>query len=473
MAIINIIIKIINIISGAISRLLSYKTVFKITGFFATRKFPKAKKQHRYAILVAARNEETVIADLIDSVHAQDYPAELITIFVVADNCTDNTAYIARQAGAICYERFDPEHRTKGYALQFLVENIRRDYGIETFEGYFIFDADNLLKQDYISRMNESFDAGEKIITSYRNTKNFDDNWISASYALHWLRTVRTENRARSIFRLATRVQGTGYMFSSELIKDGWKYTCLTEDRELCANAVAEGYRISFNYDAQFYDEQPTELKIALRQRLRWAKGNLGVFYRTGGKLFKHIFVTNGIANKKNQVEESEPSNGKKLLRNIHFRFMSMDMLSIVYPRAAFLVFKRFIVYILRAVLVFGAAYNASIHIAPKLFSFIFNIFDITFAPKTMEYNLLLLTFFTVLSMLYIYLSAMVIAAYIFIMERKRIEPIKWYKKIWFCITFPLFDVIGKAAMIIAFFKKVEWLPIPHKVNMKIEDIKK
>ena len=72
---------------------------------------------------------------------------------------------------------------------------IDRDYGVDSYEGYFIFDADNLLKGDYITRMNEAFDAGEKIVTSYRNTKNFGDNWISASYALHWMRTQRTEHR--------------------------------------------------------------------------------------------------------------------------------------------------------------------------------------------------------------------------------------------------------------------------------------
>ena len=115
------------------------------------------------------------------------------------------------------------------------------------FEGYFVFDADNLLQTDYISRMNDSFDAGEKIITSYRNTKNFDENWIASTYALHWIRSIRTRHRARSVFRLATNIQGTGFLFSNEIVKDGWKYTSLTEDRALTADAVAQGYRISYN----------------------------------------------------------------------------------------------------------------------------------------------------------------------------------------------------------------------------------
>ena len=165
-------IRIIGILASIVSIMYVPRAVYAVVGFFKTRKFPKAGKQHKYAVMIAARNEEKVIGKLIESIQQQDYPGELVDIFVVADNCTDSTANIARASGAICYERQDPDHRTKGFALQFLVERIREDYGIESYEGYFIFDADNLLKRDYISRMNEAFDAGEKIITSFRNTES-------------------------------------------------------------------------------------------------------------------------------------------------------------------------------------------------------------------------------------------------------------------------------------------------------------
>ena len=176
------------VIGTVFSVMLAYKVVYRIIGLFFTRKFKPAEKQHKYAVVIAARNEEKVIGNLLDSIVKQDYPKELVTVFVVADNCTDKTAEVARKHGAICYERFDNEHRTKGFALQFLFERIGEDYGRESFEGYFVFDADNLLKSDYISRMNDSFDAGEKLITSYRNTKNFDESWVASTYALHWLR---------------------------------------------------------------------------------------------------------------------------------------------------------------------------------------------------------------------------------------------------------------------------------------------
>lgn len=372
----------------------------------------------------------------------QDYPKSLVTVFVVADNCTDSTAEAARKFGAYVYERHDTAHRTKGFAIQYLVKCIDRDYGIDSFEGYFIFDADNLLATDYISRMNDSFDAGEKIITSYRNTKNFGDNWISASYAIHWLRTIRNEHRARSVFRLATRIQGTGFLFANELIRNGWNYTSLTEDRAFCADAVVKGYTISYNNAAVFYDEQPTDIKTAMRQRIRWAKGHLQAFVESGGKLFLHIFHTGG---KPYMGNSRDLPAYKRLIYNLRFRFMSFDMLTTIYPRSIFLTFKRTVVYILKVSLLIlaGKAFGAYLTLT---------LWTIWYAFKSCFGN-------------------MIVAAYVFIMERRRIEYIPFFKKIWFCITFPLFDLIGRLSMVIALFSKVEWKPIPHNRAKSIKDI--
>ena len=469
MGIIEILIKVINFVSGIVSKLYKYKTVFTLTGLVATRKFPRAKKNHKYAILIAARNEETVIGNLIDSIRKQDYPAELLDVFVVADNCTDSTAHAARELGAVCYERYDMEHRTKGFALQYLVECIRRDYGIDSYEGYMIFDADNLLKSDFVSQMNDAFDAGEKIITSYRNTKNFDDNWISASYGLHWLRTVRQEHRARSFYHLATRIQGTGFLFANELIENGWNYTSLTEDRAFCADAVANGYKISYQNDAIFYDEQPVDMHIAMRQRIRWAKGHLQAFVETGPQLLKHVFVTRGAANR----DEPDAPKWLRFIRNIRLRFMSFDMLTVVYPRSMITLFRRILIFALRAALVFGAGLTVSLWYGPELFADILHFFGLFDGRYALWPGLLMLvvTFFG--WTLYTYVKASILAAYIFIAENKRIMPIKWYRKVWYCITFPIFDLIGKLSMIIALFTKVEWKPIPHNSSVEISQIEK
>ena len=464
-----------------------YKTFYLILGTFFTRIFPKAKNNHKYAILIAARNEEKVIGNLLDSINKQDYPKELITTFVVCDNCTDKTKKVATEHGAICYERFDDKRKTKGYALQYLIESIRRDYKIESFEGYFIFDADNLLSKDYITRMNEAFDAGEKIITSYRNTKNFDDNWISANYAIHWLRSIRTAHRARSILRLATNIQGTGFLFTNEIVKNGWVYTSLTEDRALTADAVAQGYQITYQDEAEFFDEQPVSLKIALRQRLRWSKGHLQAFVETGPYLFINIFFGKRFlkANWKNYKHKRKKNRTFKefmldVVESIRHRFASFDTLVQLTP-LAFINFCRWIIFsiIIYSFYTYTNGINdinlfAGGSYLAKALRQLFDI-HVTIGPgiKAMLIGLLLTIWLRLLFRIGAYFSNMLMAIYLFIIEDARIKKMRLRDKLLFTFTWPTFDIIGRYTTYVAVFKKVEWKPIPHQSKVTIDDLKK
>ena len=137
-----------------------YQLLYVPVALWRRHRVDRTAPLRRYAVLISARNEEAVIGQLLESVRNQDYPAEYLTAFVVADNCTDGTARVAREAGAVVYERTDRVHVGKGYALHFLLTQIRDAWGDDYFDGFFVFDADNLLARDYVSRMNETF--GEK-----------------------------------------------------------------------------------------------------------------------------------------------------------------------------------------------------------------------------------------------------------------------------------------------------------------------
>ena len=453
-----------------------YKTFYLIIGTFFTRIFKETNNKHKYAIVIAARNEEKVIGNLLDSINKQDYPKELITTFVVCDNCTDNTKEVAKRHGAICYERFDNIHKTKGFALKYLFECIAKDYKINSFEGYFVFDADNLLESDYLTRMNESFDSGEKIITSYRNSKNIDENWIASSYAIHWLRSIRTAHRARSILRLATNIQGTGFLFANELVKDGWKYTSLTEDRAFTADAVKEGYRISYNDKAMFYDEQPVNLKIALRQRLRWSKGHLQAFVETGPGLFLNIFL--GKIGRKNKTKK-DTNFFLKLIESIRHRFASFDVLMLMLPNSLIYFILWFFfscfLYSNHAYIVGINGVNA-FQGGTILGSVMRSLFNINFYVEPGTISLVLGFVITIwLRIFYLigrYIENMWMAIYIFFVEHKRLKRIKFRKKILYTLTWPLFDIIGKYTMYVALFKKVEWKQIPHESKITIDDLK-
>ena len=475
-----------NILGIFLSVIVIHKALYYAIGFLFTRKFKPAQNNHKYAILIAARNVKYVIGNLLDSIKKQDYPSELLTTFVVADNCTDNTAEIARNKGAICYERFDDEHKTKGFALEYLLDRIEEDYGRQSFEGYFIFDADNLLNQNYISKMNDAFDSGEKIITSYRNTKNFDENWIASTYALHWIRSIRMNHRARSVLRLATNIQGTGFLFASEIVKDGWHYTSLTEDRALTADAVAQGYQITYQDEAEFFDEQPVSLRVALRQRLRWSKGHLLAFKETGPSLFLNIFfgklfVKKDWANKKNIKNENKTIKEFMLdiLESVRHRFASFDTLVQLTPIVVINLLRWLIV----SVLIYACfCYTNGLNInnvfsggtwLAKSLTFIFGKNALVIEPgwTALVISGLVALWFRILYRLGMYLANTWIAIYLFIVEKHRIKKIGFWKKVLYVLTWPTFDIIGRYTIYAALFVKVQWKPIPHNSKVTIDEV--
>lgn len=288
--------EIVNIINMVVAIIvfvcLAHQYVYILVPFFKKHKPHKKTVLHNYAVLISARNEESVIADLIQSIYNQNYPSHLVQVFVVADNCTDSTAQKARDAGAIVWERHNKEFVGKGYALDFLLNKIKEAYPDDPFDGYFVFDADNLLDENYITEMNKTFSDGHDMITSYRNSKNYGDNWISAGYGLMFLREAKYLNNSRMLLGTSCAISGTGFMFSRKIKNklNGWHFHLLTEDIQFTAHNVMKGRKIAYCPTAVLYDEQPVTFEQSWTQRERWAKGYLQVFTHYGLGLLKGIF---------------------------------------------------------------------------------------------------------------------------------------------------------------------------------------
>ncbi len=133
-----------------LSAVMIYFVVFGAVGLFKRKRYKKTDKINRFGMIIPARNEEKVVAGLIESIKKNNYPQDMIQIFVIAHNCTDRTAEIAREHGATVYEYNNPNECTMGYAFKHLFSCIERDYGTQTFDGFFLFNADNLLDINYI-----------------------------------------------------------------------------------------------------------------------------------------------------------------------------------------------------------------------------------------------------------------------------------------------------------------------------------
>ncbi|MEL7565685.1 MAG: glycosyltransferase family 2 protein [Dehalobacterium sp.] len=404
-----------------------YRTIYVIVGLLSKRKRKKhtlPRKLHKYAVLIAARNEQEVIGELIKSIKNQKYPKWLIDVFVVADNCTDDTAQRAREAGAIVFERYNQTYKGKGYALNFLLGKIAENYRTKKYEGYFVFDADNILENNYIYEMNKLFDKGYRVLTSYRNSKNYNHNWISAGYALWFLHEAEYINNPRMILKKSCAISGTGFLVHSDIIKrnGGWKHYLLTEDIEFTVSEVIKGEMIGYCGSAMLYDEQPFNFKQSWNQRLRWAKGFYQVFGRYGADLFKCCFQ------RKKQS------------------FSCYDMIMTIMP----------------AVL---------LSVTSTVVNMIF--FVVGLLNPAFDYKILDITFSAICSVVIFYYSILFVLGLITtITEWKKIYCTP-AKKILYLFTFPIFMFTYIPIAIAALFKKVEWEPIAHTCVKSLQDLHK
>ena len=245
-------------------------------------------KNHKFMAIIPAHNEEAVVGNLVESLKNQDYPKDLYDIYVIADNCTDNTAKIAREKGAIVYERFDSEKKTKGYALQwFLQQKIQEN---APYDAFFVFDADNIVDKGFIKAMNKKLCQGEDVVQGYRDIKNPTDSWVTAGYAIFYWTMHRFYHLARYNLGLSPLLNGTGFMVKFDIVKpQGWDTVTLTEDIEFSLKRIIQGKRLGWATDAIVYDEQPTGFKQSWSQRSRWTVGHMQCLKRYTGDLFKAV----------------------------------------------------------------------------------------------------------------------------------------------------------------------------------------
>ena len=232
------------------------------------------EKTNKFMTIIPAHNEAAVIENLISSLKKQDYPKEAYDIYVIADNCTDNTAQIAKKAGAIVYERFDSMHKTKGAALKwFLAQKIEED---APYDAFCIFDADNIVDVNFLKAMNRKLCQGETVVQGYRDIKNPTDSWITAGYAIFYWTMNRFYHLARYNIGLSPLINGTGFMVRFDQIKpEGWNTKTLTEDIEFSLKQIIRGRKLGWARDAIVYDEQPVGFKQSWSQRSRWTVGHI------------------------------------------------------------------------------------------------------------------------------------------------------------------------------------------------------
>ena len=228
----------------------------------------------RFAVLIAARNEEQVIGPLINSLLTQDYPADLYDIWVIPNNCTDHTAQAARGFGARVLECPFPV-KSKGEVLRFAYNRLRgREY-----DAYCVFDADNVVHRRFLAEMNNACLAGAGAAQGYRDSKNPYDTAVSGCSSIYYWMMDRFHNGGRAALGLSAMINGTGFMVSQRVLNKlgGWRTETISEDLELSVQAALAGERVHWVPKAVTYDEQPLTWEQSMKQRRRWSSGTLQV----------------------------------------------------------------------------------------------------------------------------------------------------------------------------------------------------
>ncbi|HCB94017.1 MAG TPA: glycosyl transferase family 2 [Selenomonas sp.] len=256
-----------------------YFFIIGFCGMWRKREKKILTPRKTFAVIVAAHNESAVIGHLVKNLKELNYPQELYDIYVIADNCSDNTAEIASEAGAIVCERTHETKKSKGFALEWMFERLFKME--KKYDAVAIFDADNLVHPQFLMEMNNRLCKGDRIIQGYLDAKNPYDTWVAGTFAIAFWVIDHISHLAKTNIGLSAVLGGTGMCITTDVLeKYGWRATCLTEDMEFTMKSLAEGIRTAWAHDAIVYDEKPLTFKQSWNQRKRWAQGQFDVAHR-------------------------------------------------------------------------------------------------------------------------------------------------------------------------------------------------
>lgn len=270
--------------------IVGYWLVLTIAALFVARRTPDrlGDPTTRFVILVPAYNEEQSLPQTLASIRSLDYPAGLVRVHVVADNCSDRTAETARASGATVHERFDKERRGKGYALDWVLR--RLEERTEAYDACVVVDADSVLSANFLRIMDLRLFRGERVIQGYYAVRNPERSWSTALRAValalrHYLRPLGRMGLGGS-----AGMMGNGMAIAKMVAcQHSWGGS-LTEDVAYHAALVLAGECVTFAPDAVVYGDMPESLKTARSQNERWEAGRWEVMRRYGVSLVCEAF---------------------------------------------------------------------------------------------------------------------------------------------------------------------------------------
>jgi len=239
-------------------------------------------KHVRFIILVPAHNEEMLIGRLCRSLLNIRYPKDLFAVYIVADNCSDNTVNVCGAYPVRVLERHDRDRVGKGHAISWAIQQV----DLKSYDAVLIVDADNVVDPGILSELNRMICRGERAIQCHNAVGNREDSWFTQ--LLYVSRTIGNHlyHHAKYKLGLTSYLMGNGVCLTTELLTSkGWTAFSIGEDWEYYAQLIGDGTGIGFALRAKVFHQESMSLEQATTQRLRWSSGRFHVLWKYGFRL--------------------------------------------------------------------------------------------------------------------------------------------------------------------------------------------
>lgn len=272
----------------------AYVTAFALRGLRQRSPAEHADPGTRFLVLVPAHNESRGMLPTLRSLQHTNYPAALLRIAVIADNCSDDTAEVARECGCETWIRTDSRNPGKGQALSWAL-----DKAACTFDLAAIIDADTEVDEDFFAAMNSAYIGqrhkphggvvfqGKYLFSGGRRATSWLQRFTIASKAAENAFTYRP----RTILGLSNLIQGNGFCISQSVLEQvPFAAVSVVEDAEYAMALALKGIEVVYVEDAVVTSRITEGLRATAPQRLRWAGGVFALLARSAPRLLGAAF---------------------------------------------------------------------------------------------------------------------------------------------------------------------------------------
>jgi len=250
-------------------------------------------RAHRLSVVIPAHNEEALLPRLLTCLQRQTYERDMFVVHVLADNCSDGTAEVAKRFDAILYERQVPEIPGKGQAIAWLLQDL-----LASDSDAFVFvDADSEVDPWFLETVNGYLARGCEALQASYKVLAPDSSPLRSLRALAFALMHELRGRGKSRLGISVGIWGNGVVLRRELLAElGWRSFSSVEDAEQHLRLVLAGHSVQFVPEASVYGDMPATFKAARSQQVRWEAGRLALVRSYSTKLLSQAVLTRDIS---------------------------------------------------------------------------------------------------------------------------------------------------------------------------------